>query len=607
MLLFRSDNARSAVFLHDKSTTMVFFKTCYIVAFLMTAGLFLAFAEDDLIIVKTRFGSVRGNTRRFDDLSMPIRAVDKFLGIPFAAPPVGELRFKPPQPPQVWNPSIYDASHFRDICIQDPEYNEFFWPNLSIPQSEDCLYLNVYSPHRNSSSKELFPVMVYIHGGGYEAGTPAVSPGDVIPLWGVVLVTIQYRLGPFGFITSGDVKAPGNYGMLDQVEALKWIQNNIEPFGGNSSAVTIFGESAGGSSVGLLLLSPLTKGLFHHAISNSGVDLSPFAIGSNEEVTKQSKMAAKQVGCEAEDSGGMIKCLRSIDALKFSVKDANVWRPIVDGNFLLDTPRKLRRAGNFHHVPYLAGFTSQEGTYFFPQFLENTTPEDFLHRTKEVFNTIGNEYGQMLNGDLPKTLLDTLMLLYTPWPDQNDHIKVKIALADEVGDFTMSAPTHADLALHSKNAPVFMYEFAHMSTLNLRPAWKGPSHKDDTPYQFGFPLMNLTVLQQYNEADRNLSYMLITLFTNFAKYGKPTPQPVNGVSWEGFNTSHMVYLRVQSQPEMAVNYKPTKMAFWNEFYERMLLEEPHTCHSTSGALKRCFLFRNFIVFSCVFLFDMIFD
>ena len=554
--------------------------------------------------VPTSYGDVEGLEESYPNSSFAYKSVSKFLGIPFAAPPVGDLRMKAPKEPASWKPNVRQAKRHGNICMQKKTLEYFvrlFTQNFTY--SEDCLYLDVYSPNVSQH----LPVMVYIHGGGYEYGSSVTYPGDYLALQGVVVVVIQYRLGTFGFLTTGDSAAPGNYGMLDQIEALKWVKDNIEMFGGDPSSVTIFGESAGGSSVGLLLLSPLTKGLFHHAISNSGVDLSPFAIGSNEEVTNQSKMAAKQVGCEIEDSGEMIKCLRSIDALKFSVKDANVWRPIVDGNFLLDTPRKLRRAGNFHHVPYLAGFTSQEGAYFFPQLLENTTPEDFLHRTKEVFNTIGNEYGQMLNGDLPKTLLDTLMLLYTPWPDQNDHIKVKIALADEVGDFTMSAPTHADLALHSKNAPVFMYEFAHMSTLNLRPAWKGPSHKDDTPYQFGFPLMNLTVLQQYNEADRNLSYMLITLFTNFAKYGKPTPQPVNGVSWEGFNTSHMVYLRVQSQPEMAVNYKPTKMAFWNEFYERMLLEEPHTCHSTSGALKRCFLFRNFIVFSCVFLFDMIFD
>lgn len=580
---------------------MEFFKTSSIVSYLIIIELCLVISDGDEIKVTTTYGTIQGNIRHFEDINRTIKAVDKFLGIPYAAPPVGNLRFKPPQQPQPWKPAVYNASFFRSVCIQDPEYNDFFWPNLTIPQSEDCLYLNVYSPHREPDSKELYPVMVYIHGGGYDAGSPAVSPGDVIPLWGIVLVTIQYRLGPFGFITSGDCEAPGNYGMLDQIEALKWVQNNIRFFGGNSAVVTIFGESAGGSSVGLLVLSPRSKGLFHRAISISGVDLSPFAIGSSEEVTKQSKKVAKQVGCSVKDSRKMIDCLRSVDALKFPVNEVNVWRPIVDENFLPDTPRNLRNAGRFHYVPYMAGFTSREGSYFFPELLDDVTSENFRSYTETVFYNIGNKYGQMLEGNLPKSLLDAITLLYTPWSDRDDHIRTKVGLADAVGDFTMTAPTHTDLVLHSKHAPVFMYEFAHRSNLNPKPLWKGVAHKDDTPYEFGFPLMNLTVLQEYNDADRNISDMLITLFTNFAKYGNPTPQPVLGVTWEGFNSSHMAYIRIQTQPEMAVKYRPTRMAFWNEYYERMLVEEPYVCESRSSALKRHLSFYCLLVFVFFFL------
>ena len=580
---------------------MEFLKISNIVSYLITIELCLVISDGDEVEVTTTYGTIQGNIRHFEDINRTIKAVDKFLGIPYAAPPVGDLRFKPPQQPQPWKPAIYNASFFRSVCIQDPECNDFFWPNLSLPQSEDCLYLNVYSPHRDPDSEELYPVMVYIHGGGYDAGSPAVSPGDVIPLWGIVLVTIQYRLGPFGFITSGDCEAPGNYGMLDQIEALKWVQHNIEFFGGDSSAVTIFGESAGGSSVGLLVLSPGSKGLFHRAISISGVDLSPFAIGSTEEVTKQSKKVAKQVGCSVKESRKMIECLRSVDAFEFPVKDVNVWRPIVDDNFLPDTPRNLRKAGRFHYVPYMAGFTSREGSYFFPELLDDVTSENFRSQTETVFYNIGNKYGQMLKENLPKSLLDVLTLLYTPWSDRDDEIKTKVGLADAVGDFTMTAPTHTDLVLHSKYAPVFMYEFAYRSNLNPRPLWKGVAHKDDTPYEFGFPLMNLTVLQQYNDADRNISDMLITLFTNFAKYGNPTSQPVLGVTWEGFNSSHKAYIRIQRQLEMAVNYRPTRMAFWNEYYERMLVKEPYVCEAKSSALKIRLSLSCLVFFVCVFL------
>jgi len=585
---------------------MEFLKISNIVSYLITIELCLVISNGDEVRVTTAYGTFQGNVRHFGGINKTIKAVDKFLGIPYAAPPVGDLRFKPPQQPQPWKPDIYNASFFRNVCIQDPEYNDFFWPNLSIPQSEDCLYLNVYSPHRDPDSDELYPVMVYIHGGGYDAGTPAVSPGDVIPLWGVVLVTIQYRLGPFGFITSGDFEAPGNYGMLDQIEALKWVQHNIEFFGGDSSAVTIFGESAGGSSVGLLVLSPLSKGLFQRAISISGVDLSPFAIGSSEEVTKQSKKVAKQVGCSMKESRKMIECLRSVDAFKFPVKEVNVWRPIVDDNFFPDTPRNLRKAGRFHYVPYMAGFTSREGSYFFPELLDDVTAENVRSYTEAVFYNIGNKYGQMLEENLPTSLLDAITLLYTPWSDQDDDIMTKIGLADAVGDFTMTAPTHTDLILHSKHAPVYMYEFAHRSNLNPRPLWKGVAHKDDTPYEFGFPLMNLTVLQQYNDADRNISDMLITLFTNFAKYGNPTPQPVLGVTWEGFNSSHKAFIRIQRQPEMTVDYRPTRMAFWNEYYERMLVKEPYVCEARSSSLKKRISFTCLVVLVCFFLINTLF-
>lgn len=584
---------------------MEFHKISNIVSYLITIKLCLVVSDGDEVKVTTTYGTIQGSVRHFEGINRTIKAVDKFLGIPYAAPPVGDLRFKPPQQPQPWKPAIYNASYFRSVCIQDPEYNDFFWPNLTIPQSEDCLYLNVYSPHREPDSEELYPVMVYIHGGGYDAGSPVVSPGDVIPLWGIVLVTIQYRLGPFGFITSGDCEAPGNYGMLDQIEALTWVRHNIEFFKGDPAAVTIFGESAGGSSVGLLVLSPLSKGLFHRAVSISGVDLSPFAIGSSEEVTKQSKIVAKQVGCSVKDSRKMIDCLRSVDALKFPVKEVNVWRPIVDENFLPDTPRNLRKAGRFHHVPYMAGFTSREGSYFFPQLLNEVTSENFRYYTEAVFYNIGNKYGQMLQGNLSKSLLDAITLLYTPWSNRDDDIKTKVGLADAVGDFTMTAPTHTDLVLHSKHASVFMYEFAHRSKLNPRPQWKGVAHKDDTPYEFGFPLMNLTVLQQYDDADRNISDMLITLFTNFAKYGNPTPQPVRGVTWERFNSSHKVYIRIQAQPEMAVNYRPTRVAFWNEYYERMLIKEPYVCEVSSSALKKRLNFLCLIMFVCFFLLNTI--
>ena len=225
--------------------------------------------------VSTSYGDVEGLEESYPNSSFAYKSVSKFLGIPFAAPPVGDLRMKAPKEPASWKPNVRQAKRHGNICMQKKtlEYLvRLFTQNFTY--SEDCLYLDVYSPNVSQH----LPVMVYIHGGGYEYGSSVTYPGDYLALQGVVVVVIQYRLGTFGFLTTGDSAAPGNYGMLDQVAALKWVKDNIKNFGGDPGKVTIFGLSAGGSSVSLHLLSPLSEGLFHQVIAESGVDLSPFAI-----------------------------------------------------------------------------------------------------------------------------------------------------------------------------------------------------------------------------------------------------------------------------------------------------------------------------------------
>ena len=557
-------------------------------------------SADDKVVISTRYGSIQGVIRRFPRINKPIKAVNKFLGIPYAAPPVGELRFKPPQPISAWKPSTYNASYFRSICMQPGDYNILFWPNFLHPDSEDCLYLNVYTPRRNGSSGagDSYPVMVYIHGGGYEVGTPVISPGDVIPLWGVVLVTIQYRLGPFGFVTTGDPVAPGNYGMLDQVEALKWVQENIKDFGGNPSSVTIFGESAGGASVGLHVLSPLSKGLFHRAIAISGVELSPYAIGSNTTAVKHTKHLAKEVKCPTDESSAIIACLRSKDARKLLLNTANVWRPVADSHFLPDTPESLRKSDRFNRVALMAGFTSQEGAYFFPTQIDSITTKGFREQVIFALSYIVNKYGQTWTPQtkLPDSLIDGVVFMNTPWPYAEDLYKLRRGYSDFITDSCVAEPAHSSLTFQSKESPAYLYEFAYRSKLNPSPEWLGVRHKDDTPYQFGFPLMNLTVLQNYDEADRNLSDTIITLFTNFAKYGNPTPEPVRGALWERFNESHLAYLRILEQPTMAINYQPAKIAFWRQYYKQLLKENkcPIVARTSQGTEGKGLQINSFI-------------
>ena len=201
-------------------------------------------------------------------------------------------------------------------------------------------------------------------------GTSIPWPGDILALQGVVVVVIEYRLGPFGFLTTGDSGAPGNYGMLDQVEALKWIKDNIENFGENPNSVAIFGESAGGSSVGLSdLMSPISKDLFHQAILESGVDLSSWAIQPTSFGLSFAKELAQKLGCATRNHEEMVACISKKEAQDiqkaaksstFRFVDYLQWAPVVDKNFPLDAPRNLRKSGDYKDVPLIIGFTSNE-------------------------------------------------------------------------------------------------------------------------------------------------------------------------------------------------------------------------------------------------------
>ncbi|GMS90534.1 hypothetical protein PENTCL1PPCAC_12709, partial [Pristionchus entomophagus] len=217
-------------------------------------------------IVETAYGAVRG--RRL--IHQGEKLVDAFQGIPFAAPPVGELRFKKPVPPARWE-GVRETTAFSSRSIQQP-INPQDYAMKGVP-SEDSLYLNVFSPVWEAP-KEGFPVMVFIHGGGFANGE-ASAYGDIgicenVVTRGIVFVTMQYRLGYLGFLSTGDAVCPGNLGLWDQVEALKWIQLNIGAFGGDNNNVTLLGQSAGAASVDLLHLSPHSTGLFHKAICMAG-------------------------------------------------------------------------------------------------------------------------------------------------------------------------------------------------------------------------------------------------------------------------------------------------------------------------------------------------
>lgn len=533
-------------------------------------------ATESTVEIETKLGILQGLTEVIPNAHGPIKAVHKFLGIPYASPPTGNLRFAPPEPLKGWKrDGLYKATHFRSICMQMlHHYNvsiQQAWEGFSDAEdniSEDCLYLNIYTPAAQDTSKqqgksqELYPVLAYIHGGGFFAGTPirVVTPGEYLPLQGIILVTIQYRLGAFGFFSTGDSTAPGNYGMLDQVEALKWIQDNIESFRGDPSKVTLLGESAGGASVNLHLLSSLSKGLFHRLISESGTDLSPFAFNGKSGVTLSSLQFAEKLNCASANKQKMMDCLRSLKAEQIlTASNYFAFNPVVDKHFLHDSPINLRKAGKFQKLPTIAGFVSEEGSFLLQgnSVYNKTIFRRFIE--EHMIDSMGH------TADRKPLLVDAVEFQYTRWPKENNSTKIRQSIIDAFTDYYVVAPTYASLTFQSQHCPTWLYAFKHRSDHSPKQDWEGVAHGDITAYVFGVPLLNSSSPHPYTATDRNISDFMVTVYTNFVKFGNTTPEPVYGITWNNFEPNDQAYLRIEANPQMSKDFKALKIAFWNHY------------------------------------------
>ncbi|ETE60006.1 hypothetical protein L345_14256 [Ophiophagus hannah] len=346
----------------------------FVIESLLVAGITTEGERQDHLEVITKYGRLRGKLAGVEGIDKPVKS---FLGVPFAKPPTGSLRFSSPQPAEPWS-----YAHFCvcSRCLQDLGWQDALstlmnatLSNLTV--AEDCLYLNIFTPDTEAK----LPVMVWLPGGGLVIGGALLYDGSALSAYGnVVVVVVQYRLGILGFLSTGSQEAPGNWGLLDQVAALRWVQENIEAFGGDPSCVTIFGESAGGFSVGAQvasfplcfrafgiswILSPLSKGLFHRAISESGSVQFPGIFIQHPEILAQK--VASAADCETT-SPAMLLCLRNKTEgeLKSLVSrlplELNFIPAVVDGEFILKAPEELLASKDFHAVPYLIGVNNNE-------------------------------------------------------------------------------------------------------------------------------------------------------------------------------------------------------------------------------------------------------
>ena len=563
---------------------------CSSYAFLIVV-LILNEVATDSVTVKTKYGNIQGQVIDApSELRSTITKINTFRGIPYAAPPVGELRFQPPKPPTAWKPNVYNATYFRGICFQtqiDVMDNAFkrVIPNFGKKSfSEDCLYLDVYAPAQNDSLNPTtrYPVMFYIHGGGFVVGSGILASGLGLCTYGVVVVTIQYRLGPLGFMSTGDANSPGNYGMLDQVQALKWVKENIENFGGDPDKVTIFGLSAGGASVGLQLLSPLSKNLFHGAISESGASVARWAAVTGKIAKEKTIQLAKNTGCDHNELVKIAQCLKTKDAWNITLSGGLLWSPVVDKEmrenpFLKDTPLNLMKNGSFVKIPYMVGFMANEGASFLA-YLENITmtPKIFKATMK---NFASDGLNPIKEKEVIQVIQDAMEFQYTPWGYTADPLKMRQGVVDSYGDDYFVAPSVQACNFHSAHAQTYLFEVTYRPSMSLAAKWMGATHGDNVWFTFGFPFF---VSPSYTADDKNVSLLVMKMYTDFAKVGNPTPEPLsNGIIWSAYNLTSLAYLQIQPVPVMKKNFQPHRMAFWNE-YRPQLLKHSYKCNSTDG-------------------------
>uniref|UniRef100_A0A3P8RJQ9 Carboxylic ester hydrolase n=1 Tax=Astatotilapia calliptera TaxID=8154 RepID=A0A3P8RJQ9_ASTCA len=482
----------------------------------------LLFYQDNSPVVHTKLGSLKGE---YVSVKGKETGVHAYLGVPFAKPPLGpSLRLAPPQPVGGWE-GVRDATKQPPMCIQSKEtvldlVDKLGTALVEIPDiSEDCLYLNIYAPANRAKNAKL-PVMVWIHGGGFALGSASTYDGSALAAYqDVVVVLIQYRLGLLGFLSTGDEHISGNFGLLDQVEALKWIQQHIHNFGGDPGLVTIFGESAGGVSVSLLLLSPLSDGLFHRAIAESGTAAMNVLMANDP--LPMAQAVANASGCSLESTKKISDCMRNLD-IDTIVGFTQVRIQVnVDGHFLTKPVDELFRKHELHAVPFMTGVNNDEGGWMLASVSVTGTYREFLLNMVSFFYP-----------DVRQTPLDMLGDLF----------------------FTIPAIKAAN-AHRDAGAPVYLYEYQHPPKFlqQKRPSFVGTDHADEifTVLGFCFTTTHVRLSDPCPEDEEQLSKIMMSYWGNFARTGSPNGH--NLVHWPKYGAEEK-YLAIGLKKQVTAQH-----------------------------------------------------
>jgi para-nitrobenzyl esterase len=494
--------------------------------------------------------TVSGMVQGMDDEQT---ATCSWKGVPYAAPPVGELRWASPKPHPKWE-GTKETTEFGDRCMQKGIL-ELLNSDPKSMMSEDCLYLNIYRPKKSGQ----FPVMVWIHGGGYTGGTGKSYRGDMLAESGdIVVVTINYRLAVFGFFPHPDLKnagpdsAAGGQGSLDQVMALKWVHENIENFGGDPENVTIFGESAGGWSVCTMVATPLAKGYFQKAILQSGGCKISRDQNEGFEYTME---IAKKMGCKSGD----IECLRALPAKKVNSKSpqgamGTDYIPHHDGHLLVSAPLDMIRGGNYNKVLFMAGSNRDEFGMMakFKPKLRHTRPKKYEKRLEEIYN-LSPEQASELASHYPLTDFDQ---------------KPVNAFVRMSAESSLGCPTYLGLvAASEKEPPAYLYRFDYDDQKYGK--YMGSFHALEIPFVFGSleDIFGLKLINEKNiDSAQEMSRIVQSYWVNFAKTGNPNGPDLP--EWPEFEKESSMIMILDNNTRAEKTNMYEKCSLWEEASKR---------------------------------------
>ncbi|XP_066261238.1 juvenile hormone esterase-like [Euwallacea similis] len=503
-----------------------------------------------------------------------------FKGIPFGQPPVGDLRFASPLPNSPWNGTL-DATKERSECVQFS--SDDFLGIGDISGDEDCLYINVYTPNYNATG---LPVLVWIYGGAFITGSgnySSYSP-DFFLEQDIVYVSFNYRLGVLGFLSTGDEASSGNWGIKDQLLALKWVQHNIAYFGGNPDNVTIFGESAGSVSVHLLIQTTLAKGLFHRAIMCSGSTLNLWSL--NTRAIQITNSIATELGISTTNTTELVNGLRSV-SLKTLVKTSwvNGWalyftnglrglpfaptlEPNIAGAVYVNPSDEALTYGNFNSVPVLMGFNSQEAVAAgsVPFYLDLYL---VTYDIEQAFLAPWSLTQKSTKRILAGANIKYKYFQYTAIATNRQQL-INFVSADQ-----FNRPIRKAAVNMAKYVPVYYYEFGYQGNVSSSGdrTYEGTGHAEDTAYYF-------RSTNNYSTTDVKVSETIVLLWSNFIKYGNPTPvndTALNYTIWSPIDpdASDVVYLSLNESIVMQVNPKQDDWEYyqtiWNKYGDETAL------------------------------------